>query len=304
MITFHSRSRFLDTSTLYFEKQKLNYASNPLIIETSEQVSRLFFNSRDECNRSSIYSIDLQGEELIPISNSIKLQHTFGRKNSFYSHGISIGNSFELNKRNYVGVMGWKNNPGEHWSGRIGKVELDSSGNLEKIDEKVWFDLDADDPISLSYPAIYQDGSTLSMWYGSTVTWDSGNGEMLHILKEKRSQDGINFMSSASVIPFKIDQAQAFSRPSIVNFNNRNLMAYSFRGSSNKYRIGFVWLDDFSTATQVGGLPPFLPSRENWENEMVEYPSLFVRNKKLFMLYNGNDYGKTGIGMTQITIQN
>ena len=302
MITFKNRNRFLNPSTLFFEGKELNYASNPLIIKITEQINRLFFNSRDENNRSSIYSIDLLGEDFATISDSIRLQHAFGQANSFYSHGISIGNSFKLGEKNYISIMGWKNNPGEHWSGRIGKVEVDSNSDLMRIDEKVWFDLDEEDPISLSYPAIYQEGTTLSMWYGSTVTWDSGNGEMLHILKEKRSKDGINFISSTSVIPFKMDQAQAFSRPSIVNYNNRNLMAYSYRGSNDKYKIGFVWLDDFSTATQVGGIPPFLPSRENWENEMVEYPSLFVRNKKLFMLYNGNDYGKTGIGITEITI--
>ena len=302
MNIFNRRSRFLDPSTLSFEGKALNYASNPLIIKVSEELSRLFFNSRDENNRSSIYSIDLLGEDFIIISESIRLQHAFGNSSSFYSHGISLGNTFELGKKNYISVMGWKINPGEHWSGRIGKVEVDSKGNLMRMDEKVWFDLDEEDPISLSYPAIYQEGTSLSMWYGSTVTWDSGNGEMLHILKEKRSKDGTNFISSNSVIPFKMDQAQAFSRPSIVKYNNRNLMAYSYRGSNDKYKIGFVWLDDFSTATQVGGIPAFLPSREYWENEMVEYPSLFVRNKKLFMLYNGNDYGKTGIGITEITI--
>jgi hypothetical protein len=302
MITFANREMFLDTSLLYFEGEKLNYAANPLIIKISEKLNRLFFNSRDEGNRSSIYSIDLLGENLVPNSESIKLQHKFGLSNSYFSHGISIGNFFEFNEKSYISVMGWKLNPGEHWAGRIGKIELDLNGNLMRISEKAWFDLDSEDPISLSYPAIYHDGQTLTMWYGSTVTWDTGNGDMIHILKEKKLNVGESFVSSDSVIPYKIGQAQAFSRPSIVNYKNRNLMAYSYRGANDKYKIGFVWLDDFSTATQVGGIPPFLPSLNNWENEMVEYPSLFVRDKKLFMLYNGNDYGKTGIGITEIIL--
>jgi hypothetical protein len=141
------------------------------------------------------------------------------------------------------------------------------------------------------------------MWYGSTVSWDAGNGEMLHVLKEKKSTDNVSFHCTNSLIPFELGVAQAFSRPSIVEFKGRNLMAYSFRGAQDKYKIGFVWLDDFSTATQCGGLTAFLPSDHEWENEMVEYPFLFVHHSKLFMLYNGNYYGKTGIGLTEIEME-
>ena len=300
MIRFVKRRKFLDTASLHFNGKKLIYASNPLLVKISDNLSRLFFNSRDVENRSSIYSIDVCESTLVLNFDSVQLQQDFGPPDSYFSQGISLGSFFQLNQKSYVSVMGWKINPGEHWVGRIGKIEMDPQGNLLKLGDTAWFNLDSSDPISLSYPAIYQNGQSLSMWYGSTVSWDAGNGEMLHVLKEKKSIDNISFHSTNSLIPYELGTAQAFSRPSIVEFKERNLMAYSFRGAQDKYKIGFVWLDDFSTATQLGGLTAFLPSDSEWENEMVEYPSLFVHHSKLFMLYNGNNYGKTGIGLVEI----
>ena len=38
-------------------------------------------------------------------------------------------------------------------------------------------------------------------------------------------------------------------------------------------------------------------SESGWDSEMVCYPYVFEYNGKLYMLYNGNNYGKTGIGL-------
>ena len=78
-------------------------------------------------------------------------------------------------------------------------------------------------------------------------------------------------------------------------------MAYSYRGGNSHYRIGFVWLDDLTTASHLGGLPSFLPSGKSGEAKMVEYPFLFIHNSEIYMLYNGDDFGKTGIGV--VTLQ-
>ena len=39
------------------------------------------------------------------------------------------------------------------------------------------------------------------------------------------------------------------------------------------------------------------PAGDGWESDMVEYPWLFDASGRRFMLYNGNDYGRTGIGL-------
>jgi hypothetical protein len=97
-----------------------------------------------------------------------------------------------------------------------------------------------------------------------------------------------------------LGSAQAFSRPAIVQVDGNFLMAYSYRGNTTKYRIGFMLLGNFNSASHLGGISPFLTSKDQWDSEMVEYPSFFYFQKQLFMLYNGNSFGKTGIGIVKI----
>jgi hypothetical protein len=38
-------------------------------------------------------------------------------------------------------------------------------------------------------------------------------------------------------------------------------------------------------------------SNAGWDSEMVEYPFVFDHKGNRYMLYNGNEYGKTGFGL-------
>lgn len=300
MISFSDRSLLIDSRRLFLGNQKLEYSSNPIAFSLSNSRLRIFFNSRDVYNRSSIYSIDLLPDTLIPDYSSVCLQHSYGNDTSYFSHGISVGQLCDLYGETVLTVMGWKRYQDRHWEGRIGYVSLDSDGNLTELAILPWMDLDEADPLSLSYPAVIGEQGSKSIWYGSTQTWDAGNGEMIHVIKEaKLSKDG-KIVKSDQIIPYVLGSAQAFSRPAIVKIGQKFLMAYSYRGNTSKYRIGFMQIGDVKSASHLNGIPPFLTSDNAWESEMVEYPSFFHFNNQLYMLYNGNSFGKTGIGMVKI----
>ncbi len=300
MISFSHRELLIDSRKLFLGDQKLEYSSNPVALFLSNSQLRIFFNSRDSENRSSIYSIDLLPQSLEPDYASVSLQHAYGNETSYFSHGISVGQLFDFHGERLLSVMGWKCYRDKHWEGRIGSITLDADGNLTKLVSRPWMDLDEADPISLSYPAVFEDEDSKSIWYGSTSTWDAGNGEMIHVLKEaKLSQDG-KIIKSDKALPFVLGSAQAFSRPAIVKIGTKFLMAYSFRGNTSKYSIGFMHIGNVGSASHLGGILPFLPSNNAWESEMVEYPSFFSFNDHLYMLYNGNSFGRTGIGMVEV----
>ena len=75
---------------------------------------------------------------------------------------------------------------------------------------------DDKDKVSLSYPWVMYDESVYKMWYGSTITRDAGNGEMLHVISNATSIDGIKWIPNGLAIPFEIGVAQAFSKPCII----------------------------------------------------------------------------------------
>src|SRR5690606_15344845 len=102
---------------------------------------------------------------------------------------------------------------------------------------------DSIDPISLSYPWIlpHQDGG-FRMWYGSTLAWDAGNGEMLHVIRHAYSKDGNKWLRTGVNVPYELGRFQAFSRPTVIrNPEGEFEMWFSFRGNAGtKYRIGYA----------------------------------------------------------------
>lgn len=285
----------------------LSHAANPVAVRLSDGIYRVFFNSRDEMNRSSVYSFDFDIDGLCVLQDSLKPQYILQGEKTYYCDGISLGSEFKLNGVSWITFMGWTNPPGkQHWFGKIGKFKLNEDLNFGMIEKKPWFDLDKDDPVSLSYPTFYEDTSEtkIKMWYGSTITWDAGNGEMLHLLKEKSSLNGVTFASTGRRIPWKIGFAQAFSRPSVIKVGDYFLMSYSFRGNQSRYKIGFCILNDIENfgIKSLEQFAVFGTSDEHWENDMVEYPYLVSHGGSTYMFYNGNRYGQTGIGLAKVLL--
>ena len=64
-----------------------------------------------------------------------------------------------------------------------------------------------------------------------------------------------------------------------------------------RYEIGVAESADgraLDAAVPTGGLRR---SGSGWDSEMVEYPCVFDGSGRRYMLYNGNDYGRTGVGL-------
>lgn len=275
------------------------HAANPLAVLLEGDVYRVFFSGRDLENRSSVgfVDVDIVKCEVVYIHDKPVFEH--GPENSFYSHGVSIGNCYEANGQRYILFMGWQCPPGGHWRGDVGRLVLEPDFSLRIDSEDPFMATDAIDPVSLSYPWVMQEeNGHYHMWYGSTVTWDAGNGEMLHVLNHATSNDGDHWMRHGLSVPYQLGVAQAFSRPTVVKDADGFHMWFSYRsGTVQKYRIGYAisatgkqWelkLDDVGIDV----------SAEGWDSEMIEYPFVFDHKGERYMLYNGNGNGKTGIGL-------
>jgi len=277
-----------------------SHAANPLALLLEGDVYRVFFSGRDMQNRSSVgyVDVDVVKREVIYIHDQPIFEH--GPQGSFYSHGVSIGNCYEVDGCHYILFMGWQYPPDGHWRGDIGRLILGPDLSLRLDGDKPFISIDEIDPVSLSYPWVTSDENNVyRMWYGSTVTWDAGNGEMLHVIKHAASNNGHQWQRGGIAIPYRLGIAQAFSRPSVIgNLSDGYQMWFSYRsGSGEKYRIGYAFSRDGGTwelrLDEVG----IDVSPHGWDSEMIEYPFVFDHKGQRLMLYNGNGNGKTGFGI-------
>lgn len=302
--------RWIKLGQLYSPKSihpKLtSHAANPLPILLEGDVYRVYYSGRDAHNRSSVgyVDIDIVKREVVYIHDKPVFEH--GPENSFYSHGVSIGNCYEVDGRRYILFMGWQCPPGGHWRGDIGRLALNDDYSLRLDPEQPFMTTDEVDPISLSYPWVMRDEQGLyRMWYGSTLTWDAGNGEMLHVINQATAGDGVKWQRDGLAIPYNLGEAQAFSRPTVIgNPQEGYHMWFSYRsGSGEKYRIAYAYSEDAKTWQLRLSDAGIDVSAAGWDSEMIEYPFVFEHKGQKFMLYNGNGHGKTGFGLAMLEKQ-
>lgn len=274
----------------------LTHASNPLASHLKGDIFRIYYNGRNKENKSSVSYVDIDIISKTVVNDPKTPILTYGVKNSFYSHGISIGNIWKQNSKSYIGFMGWQIRKKNHWRGDIGKFEIkDNKANTPSL----LLESNPEDPISLSYPYIMFEDGIYKMWYGSTVDWVSENGEMIHVIKYATSLDGNIWNLKGKCISLEIGVEQAFSRPTVKKINNSYHMWYSYRsGDGTPYRIGHAESLDGENWEKIPS--KINVSESGWDSEMICYPYVFEYKNKIYMLYNGNNYGKEGFGLAKL----
>ncbi len=136
------------------------------------------------------------------------------------------------------------------------------------------------------------------MWYVSATSWEVKDDAPRHRyhIKYAESRDGINWQRDGLVCIDYIDEDEyAISRPCVVRDGDLYRMWFSSRGGS--YRIGYAESTDGLSWTRKDGESGIDVSDSGWDSEMVAYPYVFEREGDYYMLYNGNGYGKSGIGV-------
>lgn len=283
--------------------QLASHASNPTPLHLGGAEYRVFYASRDEQNRSSLAFFDFDVDAIEVTNIGQEPLFSFGGTGTFFSHGVTPGSIYEADGHLWLSFMGWKTpGLGAHWFGEIGLLNL----NEQKSRTTLWskgplLGRRKSDPVSLSYPGVVRlDAGGYLMIYGSTVTWDAGNDEMLHVLKVATSPNGFDWHPIAHPHPHILGSAQAFSGPNLLSRGEGIYDVYfSYRGAPpSKYKIGRSRFDskDFSWRRLpdpvIVGLDP-----NTIGLEMQEYPALFRHEGRTFMLFNGDGYGRTGVGL-------
>lgn len=277
------------------------HAANPLPLHLGGAVYRIFYGGRDDQNRTSIGAVDIDIVSHEIVEDHLEPVYQHGPDGSFYADGVSIGNSYvAADGQTYVLFMAWEVPANAHWRGTIGRLRLLADKSLVGVDADPYIGRSDVDPVSLSYPWVQQSPSGgYQMWYGSTTTWNAGNGEMRHVLNFATSDDGLDWTLKGQAVPDVLGRAQAFSHPTVAEHPDGGLeMWYSYRGTPDKsYRIGYARSHDSTTWQLLPDSAGIDVSSDGWDSEMVEYPFVFDHDGSRFMLYNGNGYGKSGFGL-------
>jgi len=124
-------------------------------------------------------------------------------------------------------------------------------------------------------------------------------GAWSHDAKEWRRQD-------RRLIEDILGETECQALPTVTYHAGRYHMFFCFRralgfrdNSQRAYRIGYAFSDDLVTWTRDDDKAGINCSDDGWDSQMMCYPHVFSCDDSVYMLYNGNDFGKHGFGLAR-----
>ena len=274
------------------------HATLPAVRRIDER-DRVYFSSRDAAGRSHIgyADVSLERADLLSVSPAPVLSP--GRLGAFDDAGVTSSCVVDHGHRTYCFYTGWTLGTSVPFYLNAGLAWSDNGGlTFERVSTAPLLDRSAVDPYLTASPWVIVEDGTWRMWYVSGTEWtETPEGPRHHyLIKYAESRDGLRWERTGIVcLDYRSEEEFAFGRPCVLRDGNLYRMWYSYRGPY--YRIGYAESADGIVWTRLDSTNVVPPSSSGWDSEMTTYPVVVRRGDRLYMLYNGNGYGRTGIGL-------
>ena len=263
---------------------------------------RFYFSARDDRNRAQIGHFDAhcaQTPAVINVSDEPDVR--MGALGTFDDNGVTSSCVVVHGNALYLYYTGWTLGvtvPFYMSSGLA--ISTDNGRNFDKVSAAPILDRNAIDPFLNASPWVMIEGGIWRMWYVSGVAWthEPSGARHHYLVKYAESTDGVRWRRPGTIcIDFKSEAEYAISRPSVIKDGSLYRMWFATRGDA--YQLGYAESKDGIGWTRKDEDAGLDLSADGWDAEMVAYPIVFEAGGKRWMAYNGNGYGRTGIGLAQ-----
>lgn len=271
---------------------------------------RIYYSTREKDGDkylSHVAFVDMERDFSSVVGVSTKPVLPLGELGCFDEHGIFPFSPIKEGRRILAYTTGWS---------RRSSVSVDTSiGLATSYDDGVTFHRIGNGPVlssSLNEPFLIGDGfvkpidGILHMWYIAGTKWKLYNGvpERIYKINHAISSNRIDWEKKEQhIIPTRLGEDECQALPSVIKINNLWHMLFCYRlafdfrtNSQNSYKIGHATSRDLITwKRKEDPLPTSSPYQ--WDSNMMCYPNVFKVDKTVYMLYNGNEFGKHGFGL-------
>jgi len=277
----------------------VTHASLPFAEKIEGDIYRIYFYGRDYQNRSQpgYIEIDINEPQKI-LSITEKPVLNLGSLGAFDDSGVMPSWIINHDSKKYLYYTGWNQGVTVPFYFYVGlAISGDGGENFERFSKAPILGRNDVDPYLTASPCVIIENGVWRMWYCSGMGWVIENDKPKHYyhVKYAESRDGIHWEREGVVcIDFKSKDEYAIARPCVLKEDDIYKMWYSYRGES--YRIGYAESGDGIHWERKDDEAGIDVSESGWDSEMIEYAFVFEHKGKKYMLYNGNEYGKTGLG--------
>jgi hypothetical protein len=276
-----------------------SHAALPVVEPLDDERVAVLVSVRDEQGRARIGRtvLTMHGRPaLAPIDPEPVLD--IGSLGAFDDSGVTSSCVVASAGRRFLYYTGWSRGVTVPFYLSAG-VAISDGGPFRRLSAAPLLDRNAVDPYLTASPFVLVEGDgRWRMWYVSATEWrphPAGPRHSYHI-RYAESGDGLEWQRPGTVcIDYASPEEHAFARACVMRDNGRYVMWYAVRGAY--YQIGYAESNDGIQWARRDDEHGLAPAGHGWESAMVEYPFVFDYSGRRYMLYNGNDYGRTGVGL-------
>lgn len=170
------------------------------------------------------------------------------------------------------------------------------------------------EPFLVGDPFVLRAGETWHMWYIFGTAWNvyepSAPPDRVYKIGHATSADGVDWhkREAVAVVPDRIDADESQALPTVIRCGDRYHMVFCYRDSSDfrttpgrGYRLGHAWSDDLTRWQRDDDALELPHDDTGWDDEMRCYPHLVAVGEQVYLLYNGNAFGREGFGAAVLT---
>jgi hypothetical protein len=208
------------------------------------------------------------------------------------------------------------------WNRRV-SVSVDTGIGLAiSRDNGLTFERIGDGPVlaaSLHEPCLVGDGfvkvvgDVFHMWYIFGTGWKryapDTAPDRTYKIGHATSRNGIDWIKEEArqIITDELGPDESQALPTVIEIDGRHHMffcyreSFDFRKSAGRgYRIGHAWSDNLVDWTRDDATPLLEGTPGTWDSDMQCYPHVFECDGSVYLLYNGNEFGRAGFGVARL----
>ena len=260
----------------------------------------IYVSGRDVNNvsRVGVVTVQIRGEEHSVLNVSSEPCLDVGAVGLFDENGASYPWIIQHSGMFYMYYVGWVQGGKSRFQNFTGLAISQDGFKFERLKNTPILERTDLEPFGSGSCCVWMEDGLFKMYYTAFEAWIEHpvKNQPRYNLKLATSLNGIDWCRDQAVaIDFKDPDEHAISRPSLLIEDGLYRLWFCCRGDS--YRIGYAESRDGINFTRLDEAAGIEPSDHGWDRDMKGYPHIFDYDDRRYMIYNGNNFGQTGLGL-------
>ena len=312
--------KIFDPTTVTLPNGCTQFAQSPQALVFDDFI-RIYFSTRavDPKNGkflSHVAFVDMHKNlrDIIRVSDEAVIP--LGGLGCFDEHGIFPINVVRDGEKVLAYTTGWNRRVSVSVDTGIGLANSDNGGlTFQRVGTGPVLAASLHEPCLVGDAFVKIISGEYHMWYIFGTGWKQyapdAPPDRTYKIGHAISSDGVEWEKEEAkqIIEDRIGVDESQALPTVIAIGDRYHMffcyreSFDFRNASGRgYRIGHAWSDDLKHWTRDDDDPLLEGTPQSWDAEMQCYPHVFESDGQVYLLYNGNEFGRFGFGLAQLEL--